>query len=82
LAAPALDDLAEQYRGEGVDFIFLYTSEAHPGDAWPHHNDIEENLSRARQFVSINNLQRRMMVDSLDGELHQAYGTLPNMSGS
>jgi hypothetical protein len=75
-----LDDLAEQYRDEGLDFIFLYTSEAHPGDAWPHHTAMEEKINRARQFVSDNDLQRRMMVDSLDGQLHRAYGALPNMS--
>ncbi len=60
--------------------MFIYTQEAHPGDNWPHHSSFEHKLDAARKFVDQCGLQRPMLVDTLDGEVHRAYGALPNMS--
>ena len=77
---PALDAVAAEFEPQGVNAVFVYTQEAHPGDAWPHHSSFEEKLAAARTFVEQSDMQRQMLVDSLDGEVHRAYGALPNMS--
>lgn len=77
---PALDAIAAEFEPQGVGSVFIYTQEAHPGDAWPHHADFEEKLEAARKFVDQCDIQRPMLVDTLNGEVHRAYGTLPNMS--
>ena len=77
---PALDAIAAEFEPQGVNSVFIYTQEAHPGDAWPHHSSFVEKLAAARTFVEQTDMQRQMLVDSLDGEVHRAYGALPNMS--
>lgn len=77
---PALDALAAEFAPAGVASVFIYTQEAHPGDDWPHHADFPAKLAAARKFIEQSNMQRPMLVDSLDGEIHRAYGALPNMS--
>jgi len=80
LAAPALEPLAEKYTDRGVNFVFLYTREAHPGEHFEHHRNLEQKLSHAAAFVDTYGLKRPMLVDDLDGPLHTAYGLLPNMT--
>jgi len=41
---------------------------------------MDDKLAMARRFVERWGVKRRMLVDALDGSLHRAYGTLPNMS--
>ncbi len=77
---PALDALAAEFEPAGVSSVFVYTQEAHPGDNWPHHSGFEHKLDAARKFVDECSIQRPMLVDTLDGEVHRAYGALPNMS--
>ena len=77
---PALDALAAEFDPAGVSSVFVYTREAHPGDNWLHHSSFEHKLEAARRFVDQCAVQRPMLVDTLDGEVHRAYGALPNMS--
>ncbi len=59
--------------------VFVYTREAHPGEVIGAHRTVAEKRSRAVQMADRWSVQRPMLVDSLDGALHKAYGTLPNM---
>ncbi len=61
-------------------FVFIYTNEAHPSDAWPHHTSMEQKLRHARAMVARYEIARPMLVDALDGAVHRAYGGLPNMT--
>ena len=72
--------MAEDYAHHGVSFAFLYTREAHPGDKYPHHTSFEQKLAHARDMVSLWGIRRKVLVDDLDGAVHCAYGTLPNMT--
>lgn len=63
-----------------MSFVFLYTREAHPGERYPHLSSLEQKLRHARDMVQRDSLRRPMLVDDLDGTLHRAYGTLPNMT--
>lgn len=80
MAAPSLDDLAERYRTDGLGSIFLYTHEAHPGEHYPHHTSMEQKFDHARDLRDVLGVQRPILVDSLDGACHRAFGSMPNMS--
>lgn len=75
-----MEALDGQYASERVKSVFIYTREAHPGERRPHHADFTDKLTRAREMVNELGIQRMMLVDSIDGAAHRAYGTLPNMT--
>jgi hypothetical protein len=80
MAAPSMNDLAERVVDDGIGSIFLYTHEAHPGENYPHHLSIEQKLRHARALRSELNVTRPILVDTLDGACHRAYGSMPNMT--
>lgn len=75
-----MDKLADDYHKQNVGSIFIYTHEAHPAENYPHHTSIEQKMNHATQFKDYFNVQRPILVDSLDGKCHRAYGSMPNMS--
>jgi hypothetical protein len=80
MAAPSMDALAEQYMDHDVGSIFLYTNEAHPGENYPHHESFKQKIAHARAIRDVIGVKRRILVDSLDGACHRAYGSMPNMT--
>jgi hypothetical protein len=80
MAAPFLDELAERYRNSGVGSIFMYTHEAHPGEHYPHLTSMEQKFRHARDLRDVLGVKRPILVDSLDGACHRAYGSMPNMT--
>jgi hypothetical protein len=60
--------------------VFVYVREAHPGERLPHHESMNRKLQHARLFRDRWSVRRLILVDNLDGSLHRAYGTLPNMT--
>jgi len=63
-----------------VDWVFVYTREAHPGEHVPAHADLEDKLRAARLLRDELGIRRRILVDGLDGPAHHAFGLLPNMT--
>ncbi len=61
-------------------FVFVYTREAHPGEHVGHHVDFDTKLANARLLSDRIGIRRPILVDDLDGTLHRAYGSLPNMT--
>jgi hypothetical protein len=80
MAAPFLDELAERYSTSGVGSIFLYTHEAHPGEHYPHLISMEQKYRHARDLRELLGVKRTIVVDSLDGACHRAFGSMPNMT--
>lgn len=72
--------MAKEFAEDEVQFIFLYTREAHPGDNKLHISSMEQKLQHARDFVEMWKIDRPMYVDDLEGTIHHAYGLLPNMT--
>ena len=72
--------MAHQYADKGIDFLFVYTREAHPGEHYPAHRSFEQKLARARAFQTLFKTERPILVDDLQGTGHKLYGTLPNMT--
>ncbi len=60
--------------------MFVYVREAHPGERLSHHASLEQKLRHARLFQERWSVRRPILVDDLDGPIHRAYGTLPNMT--
>jgi hypothetical protein len=80
MAAEAMEDLARRYADRAVRSIFVYTREAHPGENYRHHEDMDGKRANAKAFKEHCNIGREIMLDSLDGAAHRAYGALPNMT--
>ena len=75
-----MKEIAQRYAQENVASIFLYTHEAHPGENYPHLTSIEQKLRHAHDLRVKIGVERPILVDSLDGACHRAYGSNPNMS--
>ena len=75
-----MNSLADKYKEDGVGSIFLYTHEAHPGEYYPHHTSMEMKYNHARVLRDELGVTRPILLDSLDGACHRAYGSMPNMS--
>lgn len=61
------------------EFLVLYVREAHPGDNIGNHASTEEKTSLAQRTRNEEGENRTILVDDLNGTVHQAYGSLPNM---
>ena len=77
---PALDDIYARYKEHGVRSVFLYTQEAHPGENYPHLTSMEQKFQHAEDFRDKVGVGRPILVDSLEGDCHWAYGSEANMT--
>lgn len=72
--------LADRVADQGVGSIFLYTHEAHPGEHYPHLTSMEQKFKHAHDLRDVLGVTRPILLDSLDGACHRAYGSMPNMT--
>lgn len=77
-AVPALNKLYHQTEGQSARWYWVYVREAHPGENYPAPQTYEEKREHARQFKRLEDIPCPVLVDRLDGAVHQAYGELPN----
>ena len=75
-----MNALAEKYADHKVGSIFLYTHEAHPAEIYPHLTSMEQKFTHARDLRDVLGVTRPILIDSLDGACHRAYGSMPNMT--
>jgi len=74
----AMNRLQEQYPD--VHFLLLYVREAHPGSRTGSIKSMQEKLEHARLIHRYYDEKREILVDSVDGKAHRAYGSMPNMT--
>lgn len=74
-----MDAIAGEYAGRGVNSIFLYVREAHPGENFPHHTSFDQKRAQARAFRERWQCRRPILLDDLHGTAHNAFGRIPNM---
>src|SRR5215467_6535330 len=43
-----INDLYTQFRGDEIEFLFVYVREAHPGEKVPAHRSLHEKIGAAR----------------------------------
>ncbi len=75
-----MDARAAQFAAQDVGAVFIYTNEAHPGEYYPHLTSMEQKMRHARDLRDLLGIRRPILVDSLDGACHRAFGSMPNMS--
>lgn len=75
-----MDAIADRYADRAVRSVFIYTREAHPGEAYRHHTCMEVKRHHARALREVVGVRRQILVDALDGPAHKGYGELPNMT--
>ena len=75
-----MNAVADRFKDKGVGSIFLYTHEAHPGENYLHHTSMDMKFKHACDLRDVLGVTRPILVDSLDGAAHRAYGSMPNMS--
>jgi len=72
--------MAREFASKGVNFVFVYTREAHPGENYPAHSSFEQKLVHTCAFKAEFKVERPILVDDLTGTAHKLYGALPNMT--
>lgn len=77
---PEVNRMWEYFHWRGAQFLFIYTREIHPGERYPHHSSLEQKMAVAREFKRLEEVRFPVLVDSLDGAVHRAYGPRPNPS--
>jgi peroxiredoxin len=73
-----LNELYNEFRGDEIDFLFIYSREAHPGEKIPAHRSAQEKEQVARQFRDEEELRMTVVVDDVRGSIHRKYSELPN----
>lgn len=74
---PGLNDLYED-RDPNVEFFFVYTREAHPGENLPAHLTYEDKVKAAELLRESEGIEIPIIVDEASGKIHRKYGKLPN----
>ncbi|AOW93730.1 hypothetical protein BFN03_16665 [Rhodococcus sp. WMMA185] len=67
------------YRFPDVAFLVLYVREAHPGQNCRPHRSLADKTAAATLLRREEREGRRILIDNLDGQVHRAYGGMPNM---
>jgi thiol-disulfide isomerase/thioredoxin len=80
IAAPAMNAIAREYGPKGIGFYLIYTHEVNPGEIFPYLTSMAQKFHHARMLRDLVGVTRSILVDSLDGACHRAYGSMPNMT--
>ena len=75
-----MNDIAETYASQDVGALFIYTHEAHPGENYPHLTSMDQKFTHARALRDVLGVSRPILIDSLNGACHRAFGSMPNMT--
>lgn len=70
-----MNSLAREYPD--VHFLVMYIREAHPGERVKAHSCFEDKLALAK-LIKEDEPNRSVLVDTIAGVAHKAYGALPN----
>lgn len=75
---PHINALKKDYPD--VEFLVIYVREAHPGERIPQHESFDTKVEAAKLLKPKYGEERRVLVDSLDGDMHCAYSLhMPNI---
>src|SRR5215475_15701386 len=73
-----INELYDRYRGDDIEFLFIYVREAHPGEIIPAHSSMREKTEAARLLRDEEDMHMPILVDDLRGSIHRKYSKLPN----
>lgn len=75
-AIEEMTNLTEEFPE--VAFLVIYTREAHPGARFGAHTSMDGKKAAAQLVRNDYHEKRTIVVDDLEGSIHQALGGLPN----
>lgn len=73
-----INGLYDRFRGDDIEFLFIYVREAHPGERIPAHRSMRAKTSAARHLRDEEEVLMPMVVDDVHGSIHKKYSRLPN----
>jgi peroxiredoxin len=73
-----VNELYDRFRGDDIEFLFIYVREAHPGEIIPAHRTMREKIEAARLLRDEEDMHMPVLVDDLRGSIHRKYSKLPN----
>jgi peroxiredoxin len=73
-----INRLYDQFRGNDLEFLFVYVREAHPGERMPAHKSIKDKVRAAQLLRDKEDIKMPMLIDDLHGGIHRKYSRLPN----
>ena len=71
-ATPNLNGLYEKY-GDAVEFLYVYTREAHPGKLITPHESLEDKIRNATRLKNEENVTFPILIDDLEGTIQKTY---------
>ncbi len=85
ITAPVfINDLSDLHRLQGkfsrddIEIFVIYNREAHAAEHYPAHASLEQKIEHARDLKRMEQVELRILVDSLEGDAHQTYGMRPS----
>jgi len=80
MTTASMPDVLQLYKefGRKVDFVLLYVREAHPGEKIPQPKTLDVKRTHAAALVEHSSVPFQVLVDDIDGTLHQRLGGMPN----
>jgi peroxiredoxin len=73
-----INELYDEFRGDDVEFLFIYVREAHPGEELSAHSSLSDKNHAARLLRDEEDLEMPVLIDDLRGSIHRKYSRLPN----
>lgn len=73
-----INALYDEFRGDEIEFLFVYTREAHPGEKIPAHRSLSHKVRAARLLRDEEEIKMPVVVDDLRGSIHRKYSRFPN----
>jgi len=73
---PNLVSLYGQYAPKGVEFVYVYTREAHPGPRLPAHRRMEDRRANARRLQQSEGVSFPIVLDTYEGSIHRLYADI------
>jgi peroxiredoxin len=75
----SLNHLHFQFQGDDIQFLIVYTRESVPqGERYRPHTSMDQKLAYAGDLQRLENVQFPVLVDTLEGDAHRAYGLWPS----
>lgn len=72
-ANPNLVSLYTRYAPKGIEFIYVYTREAHPGPNFRPHDTMENKRNNAQRLQQSEGVSFPIVLDTLEGDIHRLY---------
>ena len=73
-----INELYDRFRGDDLEFLFVYVREAHPGERVPAHHTAADKVRAAALLRDEEQLAMPLLVDDVSGPIHRKYSKLPN----